>query len=275
MTSGLYRRIYAGFLTGKRINSISIEAEAWFWRLHAIADDFGNLHGDSKLLCSLASPRRTVTVKQVSGWAQELIGAGLIVSYQANQDSYFNIVGFDDKQPAGKNGKRTKRFPDMTKVNPGESRCSQEILAHNTNTNTNTKDNTNLLPEPADAGPARKVRSPKQIERDDLWEAVKDAFYASGVSKDDESLIGRTVTALKAKQATPEEIPRRLARWPMLYPEAGPLTPPGLAKHWDALSGKSTKPMTKPRRNEGIENEADDHAWQRAMRKWSEQGNEG
>ena len=94
----------------------------------------------------------------------------------------------------------------------------------------------NLMPEAANAEPARKKpRTEKQIERDALFDAIKATFFPSGTSKADESLIGKTVTALKAKNAIPDEIAKRLARWPLLYPDAGPLTPSGLAKHWDAL----------------------------------------
>jgi hypothetical protein len=31
MTKGMYRRIYSGFLNGKRINAVSEGAENWFW----------------------------------------------------------------------------------------------------------------------------------------------------------------------------------------------------------------------------------------------------
>lgn len=136
-----------------------------------------------------------------------------------------------------------------------------------------TKPNTILMPEAANAAPARKAkpRSEKQIERDSLFDAIKVAFYPSGTSKADEKLIGQTVTALKAKKASPEEVSRRLSLWPSLYPDAAPLSPPGLAKHWDALNGRSGVRTPKPRRNEGIENEKDDHVYLRALKKWQQE----
>lgn len=98
------------------------------------------------------------------------------------------------------------------------------------------------LPSPEAPARVAKPRSEKQIERDELFEAVAREWYPSGVSKEDAALIGKAVTALKAKHATPSEIPVRRARWPTLYSDAGPLTPMGLAKHWDALG--AIKPET-------------------------------
>lgn len=111
LTKGIYRRIYGGFVGGKRINSVSIYAESWFWRLQAIADDFGNFGPGLKMVRSTASPVREVTVKQVEGWMMELEHAGLITKYASGGDDYWNIVGFCAFQPAGKNGRRVQRFP--------------------------------------------------------------------------------------------------------------------------------------------------------------------
>lgn len=136
LTGGFYRRIYAGYITGKRINKVSMEAEAWFWRLHSIADDYGNFHGDPELVWKAASGRRKLTVAQARTWTQELIAAGLAYEYCSDEDTYIHIVGFEAKQPAGKNGKRVQKCPkhpdsgesQIIQVNPGESRCAPEIL---------------------------------------------------------------------------------------------------------------------------------------------------
>lgn len=128
MTGGLYRRIYAGFITGKRINAVSWGAEAWFWRLHAIADDFGNLPGDPIIMRAFAAPRRDLTIDAVISMTAELTQQRLIMEYQHNGDSYVHIDGFESRQPAGKNGKRIQRHPihpGCIQVNPGESKIIQ------------------------------------------------------------------------------------------------------------------------------------------------------
>lgn len=166
MQRGFFRRIYAGFIWGKRINSVSMEAEAWFWRLNAIADDYGNLPGDHERVFRDTSGRRRVTVEQVAAWINELIAAGLVACYRAEDDDFLHIIGFCERQPAAaKNGKRVRRFPASPhdgetspdpvrevnpseskefQVDPGESKCNLGIQAHkdkykdNTNTNGQT-----------------------------------------------------------------------------------------------------------------------------------------
>lgn len=124
MTHGVYRRLYSGATTGKRINSASLAAEFWFWRLHMICDDFGTFVADADLCRLAAAPRRDITDRQVSLWLTELERVGLIVLYKVGDDKYGQIIGFCDFQPAGKNGKRIRRYPVPTsgvRVNPGES----------------------------------------------------------------------------------------------------------------------------------------------------------
>lgn len=118
MTDGIYRRIYAGYLTGRRINAVSLEAEAWFWRLHALADDFGNLQADPTMLVKLAAPRRDMTVAKCIELCNEL-KRELIAEYAVAGERYFHVLGFEDRQPAGKNGRRIRKVP--APVNPGES----------------------------------------------------------------------------------------------------------------------------------------------------------
>lgn len=126
MTDGLYRRIYAGFLTGRRINAVTIGAEMCFWRLQAVADDFGNLSGDTPLLCSMAFPLRRVTTQKLEGWIAELAnarnnrGISLIRGYRIHGEPYIHIEDFERRQPARKNGRKLRRFPP-----PGESRGIQ------------------------------------------------------------------------------------------------------------------------------------------------------
>ncbi len=131
-TLGWYRRQYSGFINGKRINSVSLPAEAWFWRLHANADDFGNLPADPNQLFLLTVGKRlgTVSVDDISDLVIELGESGLIQMYPIGTELFWNIPDFVKKQPAGKNGRRIHRYPEplnelridcKIRVNPGES----------------------------------------------------------------------------------------------------------------------------------------------------------
>jgi hypothetical protein len=123
LTRGVYRRLYSGFTTGQRINKISLNAEAWFWRILATVDDFGNGRADPHLCKdATAGLRRQVTAKQISGWLREMQAAGLVQFYSVKGEPYLHVVNFEETQPAGKNGRRLKRHPI-----PGESEGIQEI----------------------------------------------------------------------------------------------------------------------------------------------------
>lgn len=137
LTKGIYRRIYSGYRTGKRINSVSIQAEAWFWRLHAIADDFGNFPAEASLCRALAAPlRRTLRDADVHRWLCELRKANLTVHYEAAGETYGHVLGFLVLQPKAKNGKRVRRHPAWPgeqaeiaqggiRVNPDQSAASE------------------------------------------------------------------------------------------------------------------------------------------------------
>lgn len=111
MTKGVYRKVYAGFLWGERISAVSMVAEAWFWRLHAIADDLGNLPGEPERLASEAGGRRRITPKQAQNLTDDLAAVGLIVRYQVDGADYIHILQFEDRQPGRPNGSRIQRYP--------------------------------------------------------------------------------------------------------------------------------------------------------------------
>lgn len=128
MTRGVYRRLYAGFTKGQRINKLSLQAEAWFWRVLATVDDFGNADADPDLCHAVTAGRRKVTPKQVSDWLREMRDVGLIEFYTAKGEPFLHVIGFEAGQPAGKNGKRLKKFPfPDIQNNPGESRIIQAV----------------------------------------------------------------------------------------------------------------------------------------------------
>lgn len=127
MTSGVYRRVYAGYITGHRINGLSLEAEAWFWRLNAVADDYGNMRAEPSLLVAETVGLRQIKTEKVLALVDEIVAAGLAYRYQVGRDQYLHIVGFEERQPCGRNGRRFKRHPlhpdapSCIPVNPGES----------------------------------------------------------------------------------------------------------------------------------------------------------
>lgn len=184
LTKGVYRRIYGGFITGQRINKLSIGAEAWFWRVLVSVDDFGNGRADPDLCKAATAGGRKVTTKQVSDWLREMRDVGLLRLYTVKGEHYLHVVDFEETQPAGRNGRRFKRYPGESEGiqvnpgeskktnqndlilenaeensvggNPGESRCIQNnpdfLNAPDTDTDTDTDTNYNVEPVPPFGG---------------------------------------------------------------------------------------------------------------------------
>lgn len=134
MTDGIYRRIYSGFISHPKINALSWMAEAWFWRLVVLADDYGNHPANWRLLAVVASPVREVSADDARSMTLELVAQSLIVLYESEGQQYLHIAGFTKRQPANKNGRRIQRFPfsptctesESTPGNPGESKKIQD-----------------------------------------------------------------------------------------------------------------------------------------------------
>lgn len=111
LTRGVYRRLYSGFITGQRISKLSLQAEAWFWRVLATVDDFGNAHADPDLCRAATVGRRKIPAKQISEWLRQMKDVGLIEFYTVKGEPFLHVVGFEASQPANRNGKRIRRFP--------------------------------------------------------------------------------------------------------------------------------------------------------------------
>lgn len=176
-TRGIYRRVYSDDLTDRAVNSLSMEAELTRTRLMLLADDYGNLLvGDIDLLLIRVYPRRrTIEPDQLSQWLDELAEAGMILEYQSSGESYIHIYGWDESQPAGRNGKRIQRVPmppennlneaelpnsSDTESDPGESRIIQNnpdspeiIPCSHTHTHAHSHAQTHSHSHPQDDGP--------------------------------------------------------------------------------------------------------------------------
>lgn len=115
---GRYRKLYESFIFGKRINALSWEAEAFYWRCYVKADDYGNLPADPYILTPLVGGQRKPTDEQVAGWVQEMDRKGLIRLYLINSgDWHMHILSFSDMQsPTGpaRGGRlgRKRRYPE-------------------------------------------------------------------------------------------------------------------------------------------------------------------
>ena len=153
MTRGVYRRIYSGFLWGRRINAVSMEAEAWFWRLVAVADDMGNFRADIEALVSDASPRRRVSDDAVGVWMAELRRPGpglapLIVLYESDGEEYGHIENWEALQPMARDPQTHRpRRPIMRVPAHHAHSCADMRSESEPETDTNTKTEAESAPE--------------------------------------------------------------------------------------------------------------------------------
>lgn len=173
LTRGVYRRLYSGFIRGRRINKLSLNAEAWFWRVIATVDDFGNGDADPDLCRDSTAGRRKVSAKQVAEWLEEMRSVELITFYKAKGELYLHVTGFETTQPAGKNGRRIRRYPG-----PDESEGIQVIpdvvsASYSEDDNDNEDDNESE----ARADKPRSPSKPKNCDEDFLAELQADEAY--------------------------------------------------------------------------------------------------
>lgn len=143
MRGGIRRTLYAeGVLGGRRINSVSLEAEAWLWRCQLIADDYLVFVADPDDCLHAAGARRIphgLTIEHVRKLLDELEVARLIRRYELGGKTYAVVLTPPD-MPKSKNGRRVRKYPQPPDlpavVNPGESKQSggiQEIQGNPVN----------------------------------------------------------------------------------------------------------------------------------------------
>lgn len=106
---------------------------------------------------------------------------------------------------------------------------------------------------------------------DPIWDAVAALFFPSGVAKLEYKRVGRIVSILKDKHATPDDIRRRYRlyhdKWPTMA-----CTPEALVKHWDTFPEANhrqgpTRPQQQPVAHEPVDAETKRLLLTEAMRK--------
>jgi hypothetical protein len=117
------RTIKPEFCTSESTASVSLQARLLFVLMWCFCDDAG-VHPDSamrlKMECFPADP---ISLDEVRGWVDELVGAGLLVRYEAEGTTWLRVVTWDRHQ---KIEKPTFRFPTEA---GGKSPTGQRVVA--------------------------------------------------------------------------------------------------------------------------------------------------
>lgn len=116
--------------TSENVDSLSIEAEAFFYRLMVQCDDFGRMDARANLLRAKCFPLRLdrVTDKNIVKWVGELEAAGLIATYSVEGHPYLHFVKWDRHQQI--RAKRSK-YPEP----PAEDTEGENVISNDINGN--------------------------------------------------------------------------------------------------------------------------------------------
>lgn len=87
-------------------------------------------------------------------------------------------------------------------------------------------------------GKEHQTKPRARTPRDDLWDSIATLFFGGEIQPPDESRVGRLVTRLSQRGATPDELRKRTARYQAKYPKAA-CTIEAVEKHWQSLDGRN------------------------------------
>lgn len=90
-------RIIRDWTDSERIDALSFQAEIMLLRLMMKADDLGAYHANPKLINSFCFPLKNIRETDISRWLQELVSAGLIALYDADNKRYLHIINFGQR----------------------------------------------------------------------------------------------------------------------------------------------------------------------------------
>lgn len=104
------RTIKPDFPQSESMGKVSRDARLTFVNIFTIADDFGRLRGNSRMLASLLFPYDDDARGSMDGWLEELERENCIVRYEAEGSNYIQIVNWDKHQRVDK--------PSTSKIPP-------------------------------------------------------------------------------------------------------------------------------------------------------------
>ncbi|GAH35586.1 unnamed protein product [marine sediment metagenome] len=105
------RMIDKVIILSQKINTVSEGAENLYYRIYVNTDDFGLFHADPEILKGLVYTLRKISIETIENRLDELIKIELIKIYKHNNETYLEIVDFEDHQTFRKDYKRKREYP--------------------------------------------------------------------------------------------------------------------------------------------------------------------
>ena len=148
------RIIKESITTSDTINSLSWEAECFFYRLIVNCDDYGRMDGRTPVLLARCFPLRIGKVKEpdIKKWLDELVRGDFVLMYR-NGHEYLQVKAWDDHQQV--RSQRSK-YPAPTDdgiqlissdINGNQSKSDAPVIQSNPNLNPNPNPNQPTPPE--------------------------------------------------------------------------------------------------------------------------------
>lgn len=129
-------RVLRDWTTSEAVDNLTSGAEVFFTRLIMKADDYGSYHSNPKLIKAALFPLKETSIREIEGWLNECIEAGLIFTYESLGRKYIRIDNFGQRL---RNMRNTFPQPgDNPLTSRGKSRPETETKRNETESETET-----------------------------------------------------------------------------------------------------------------------------------------
>jgi hypothetical protein len=92
------RLLKEGIVDSDKINSLSAQAEVFFYRLLVVSDDFGCMDARTSILRARCFPLRdNITGDHINKWIAELLEQKLLISYSCEGQPYIQILKWEQR----------------------------------------------------------------------------------------------------------------------------------------------------------------------------------
>lgn len=140
------RIIKESICTSEDIDRLSPRAETLFYRLMVKADDHGTYYGNERIIKSTCFPLKDINTNMVRTWIQELIAAGLVYLYEAEDGRWYLQFTKWEKHQQLRAAKR--KYPACTNI------CGI-LKSSDINCNQMKSDDISCSPNPIQSKPIR------------------------------------------------------------------------------------------------------------------------
>ena len=249
------RIIKESICTSEDVARLSMGAEILFYRLIVKADDFGAYYGNETIIKNTCFPLKDTEIKsdQVKAWLSELIDAGLVIHYQADDGrKYIQFAKWGKHQQIRAQKRKFPAFDDTCKqLKSSDSKCNQLISDDSKCSRNPIQSNPNPNPNKG----AKRADRP-EAEKTDLEKAMDDFAAARRAMKKPLTDKAKELTLRELEKLAPGDEAQQIAiinqsiqrGWQGVFPikddEAQPqprkTKGPPLKTPYDKLPPKST-----------------------------------